>query len=58
MLRWALIFLIISFIAAIFGFGHISVAAAGIAKILFIVFLIVFVLLLIGGIALGERLKG
>ncbi|HEX3348304.1 MAG TPA: DUF1328 domain-containing protein, partial [Acetobacteraceae bacterium] len=34
MLRWALIFLIISIVAAVFGFGGISAAAADIARIL------------------------
>ena len=46
MLRWALIFFIISIIAAIFGFSGISHATAGVAQILFYVFLGVFVLML------------
>jgi uncharacterized membrane protein YtjA (UPF0391 family) len=32
MLRWALIFLIIALVAALFGFTGIAAAAAGIAK--------------------------
>jgi uncharacterized membrane protein YtjA (UPF0391 family) len=36
MLYWALVFLIVAIIAAIFGFGGVAVAAAGIAKLLFI----------------------
>jgi len=43
MLGWALSFLIIALIAALFGFGGIAVAAAGIAKFLFFVFLVLFV---------------
>ncbi len=35
MLRWALIFLIIALVAALFGFTGIAAAAAGIAKFLF-----------------------
>jgi uncharacterized membrane protein YtjA (UPF0391 family) len=35
MLYWALVFLIVAIIAAIFGFGGVAVAAAGIAKLLF-----------------------
>ena len=35
MLKWAIIFFIISVVAGIFGFGGISVAAAGLAKFLF-----------------------
>ncbi|MGA9730648.1 MAG: DUF1328 family protein, partial [Candidatus Acidiferrales bacterium] len=42
MLQWALAFFIIALIAAVLGFGGIAVAAAGIAKILFFVFLVLF----------------
>ena len=48
MLNWALTFLVIALLAAVFGFGGISLAAAGIAKILFFVFLVFFVLSLVG----------
>jgi uncharacterized membrane protein YtjA (UPF0391 family) len=40
MLHYAVVFLIIALIAAVFGFGGIAAGAAGIAKILFVVFLI------------------
>jgi uncharacterized membrane protein YtjA (UPF0391 family) len=49
MLYWALVFFIVSIIAAVFGFTGIAVATAGIAKILFFVFLVLFVLSLIFG---------
>jgi uncharacterized membrane protein YtjA (UPF0391 family) len=49
MLSWALTFLIIALIAAVFGFGGVYVAAAGIAKILFFVFIVLFVISLISG---------
>ena len=49
MLYWALVFFIVSIVAAVFGFTGIAVAAAGIAKILFFVFLVLFVLSLIFG---------
>jgi uncharacterized membrane protein YtjA (UPF0391 family) len=53
MLRWALIFLVVALVAAVFGFGGIAGTAAGIAKILFWVFLIgcavVFLFSLIAG---------
>ena len=49
MLRWTLIFLVIAIIAAIFGFGGVYAGAIGIAKILFFVFLVLFVLSLIFG---------
>ena len=44
MLRWAIIFAIISVVAAIFGFGGVSEAAGGIAKVIFFVFLALCVL--------------
>ena len=40
MLHYAVVFLVIALIAALFGFGVIASAAAGIAKVLFFVFLI------------------
>jgi uncharacterized membrane protein YtjA (UPF0391 family) len=49
MLYWSLAFLVIALIAGVLGFGGISVAAAGIARVLFFVFLVVFVLSLIAG---------
>lgn len=54
MLYWALVFFIISILAAVFGFTGISVATAGIAKILFFVFVVLFILSLIFGIR-GRR---
>jgi uncharacterized membrane protein YtjA (UPF0391 family) len=48
MLRWTLGFLVVALIAAVLGFGGIAVAAAGIAKIIFILFLILFVVTLVG----------
>lgn len=52
MLRWVLLFLCISIIAGILGFTNISAAAADIAKIIFYVFIVLFligiILLLIG----------
>lgn len=42
MLRWALGFFIVALIAAVLGFTGIAIAAAGIAKILFFVFLVLF----------------
>jgi uncharacterized membrane protein YtjA (UPF0391 family) len=49
MLYWAVVFLIIALIAAVFGFTGVYVAAAGIAKILFFVFLVLFIISLIAG---------
>ena len=46
MLKWALIFFIISIVAALFGFTGISVATAGIAKILFFIAVVIFLIFL------------
>jgi uncharacterized membrane protein YtjA (UPF0391 family) len=51
MLRWALGFFVIALIAAVLGFGGIALAAAGIAKIIFYIFLVLFVVSLIGHLA-------
>ncbi|HZE75310.1 MAG TPA: DUF1328 family protein [Gemmatimonadales bacterium] len=55
MLQWALAFLILALVAAFFGFGGIAAASAGIAKILFYVFVVVFAITLVGGILSGRR---
>jgi uncharacterized membrane protein YtjA (UPF0391 family) len=49
MLRWAAIFLVIAIVAAVLGFGTIAGAAAGIAKILFFVFIVVALLMFLLG---------
>jgi uncharacterized membrane protein YtjA (UPF0391 family) len=51
MLHYALVFFLIAIVAAVFGFGGISVASAGIAKILFFLFLVVFLVTLVMGVA-------
>jgi uncharacterized membrane protein YtjA (UPF0391 family) len=49
MLSWAITFLIIALIASVFGFGLLGATALGFAKILFFVFLILFVVSLLMG---------
>lgn len=44
MLHWAIGFLIIALIAAILGFGGIAGTAVGIAKTLFFVFIVLFLI--------------
>lgn len=56
MLSWALIFFIVALIAGVFGFGGIAAASAGIAQILFYVFVILFLASLVMGVARkGDR---
>ena len=49
MLYWAVVFLIIALVAALFGFGGIAVAATGIAKLLFFIFIVIFLITLVFG---------
>ena len=51
MLKWALIFLVLALVAAVFGFGGIATGAATIAQILFFAFVVLLVLTLIAGAA-------
>ena len=56
MLGWAVLFFIISIIAGIFGFGGVAEASASMAQILFYIFLILFVVSLVLGLARrGDR---
>jgi uncharacterized membrane protein YtjA (UPF0391 family) len=49
MLRWTITFLIVAIIAAVFGFGGIAAGAASIAKVIFFLFLVLFVISLFTG---------
>lgn len=49
MLYWALMFLIVALVAAVFGFGGIASTATGIAQVLFVVALVFFVVSLLAG---------
>lgn len=49
MLHYALVFLALALLAGVLGFGGIASTAAGIAKILFVIFLLLFVVSLIAG---------
>ena len=50
MLHYALIFFVVAIVAALFGFGGIAAGATEIAKILFFVFLVLFVISLVAGL--------
>jgi uncharacterized membrane protein YtjA (UPF0391 family) len=49
MLYYALVFLLVAIVCAILGFGVLSAVAASIAKILFFIFLVVFLVSLVVG---------
>ena len=50
MLHYAVVFLVIALVAALFGFGGIAAGAVGIAKVLFFVFVIMAVVSFIIGL--------
>jgi uncharacterized membrane protein YtjA (UPF0391 family) len=50
MLHYAVVFMVIALIAAVFGFGGIAASAVGIAKVLFMVFLVLAVASFLFGI--------
>lgn len=54
MLTWAIIFFIVALIAAVLGFGGIATASAGIAQILFFVFLVLFAIALVARAVRGR----
>ena len=49
MLYYSLVFLALALVAGVFGFGLVASAAAGIAKILFFLFLVLFLIGLVSG---------
>jgi len=51
-LRWALLFFLISIVAGILGFTGVSAASADVARFLFYVFVVTFLVLLILGLTL------
>jgi uncharacterized membrane protein YtjA (UPF0391 family) len=55
MLYWAVVFLVVALVAALFGFGGIAAAATGIARVLFFLFVVIFVVTLIMGLAQRRR---
>lgn len=56
MLKWALIFFVISVIAGFFGFSGIAAGAATIAKWLFFIAVAIFIVLLILAFVAGQAI--
>lgn len=54
MLQWALSFLVIALIAALFGFGGIAAISIELARILFFVFIILFLIAAVMHIGKGK----
>jgi uncharacterized membrane protein YtjA (UPF0391 family) len=56
MLKWAIIFLLISIVAGIFGFTGIASGAAAIAKFLFFAALVLFIIFLVLGLTIFKKI--
>jgi uncharacterized membrane protein YtjA (UPF0391 family) len=55
MLRLALLFLVIAILASLFGFTGIAGTSSGLAQVFFFVFLVLFAVSLIAGLATGRQ---
>lgn len=55
MLRWALAFLVIALIAALFGFTGIAGQSMYIARILFFIFIVIFLVSIVMSLLSGRR---
>jgi uncharacterized membrane protein YtjA (UPF0391 family) len=54
LLKWALILFVVSIIAGGLGFSGVSSATGGLAKILFYIFIVLFLILLVAGLTIGH----
>jgi len=53
MLKWAIIFFVVSLVAGIFGFTGVASGAKSIAKVLFFIAIVIFLIVLVFGVFLG-----
>ena len=58
MLRWAVIFLLIGLVAGLLGFTSLAGASIAIAKIIFFVFMVLFLIFLVAGLTIARRVAG
>jgi uncharacterized membrane protein YtjA (UPF0391 family) len=55
MIKWALIFLVAALVLALLGFGGLAGAAMGVAKILFVVALVIALAMLLLGVTVYRK---
>jgi uncharacterized membrane protein YtjA (UPF0391 family) len=53
MIRWAIIFFVISIVAGFFGFTGVAAGFRGMAKVLFFIAITIFLIVLVFGVMLG-----
>jgi uncharacterized membrane protein YtjA (UPF0391 family) len=51
-LKWALLFFVISIVAGLLGFTGVSAASADVARVLFYIFVVIFIVLLVLGLTI------
>ena len=56
MLRWAILFLVIGLVAGLLGFTGVAGASIAIAKTLFVIFMVIFLVLLVAGLTMARRI--
>jgi uncharacterized membrane protein YtjA (UPF0391 family) len=55
-LKWAIIFFLVSVVAAFFGFTNVAAGAQSIARLLFFLFVVLFLIVLVFGVIAGQTL--
>lgn len=53
MLKWAILFFVVSLVAGFFGFTGVASGAKSIAKVLFAIAIVIFLIVLVFGVFLG-----
>ena len=56
MLKWAIIFFLICVVAGFFGFTDVAAGARSISRVLFFIFLVIFLVILVFGVLLGKAI--
>jgi uncharacterized membrane protein YtjA (UPF0391 family) len=57
-LKWAVIMLLVSLVAAVFGFTDLAAASAEVARVLFYIFAVIFLVLLVLGLTVYRKASG
>lgn len=58
LIKWALIMLVVSLLAALLGFTDLAAASADVARVLFYIFVVIFLVLLVLGLMAGRTVRG
>jgi uncharacterized membrane protein YtjA (UPF0391 family) len=58
LLKWAIVFLVLALIAALFGYGNVAEGFADLAKVLFAIFVVVMLILFFLGLTAYRTVAG